>query len=310
MPFSVEPLSRELAFGKIIRGLTAEHVKDEAVRDELRRHWAESGFLMFRSDEISEEFHINLSRVFGPLEVHRTREFNDKRNPELITIAMSDDRTDIEVDGEIGDYQSWHKDLVYADKMNHGGMLRSLQPSKRGGITGFCDGVEGYKRLPDELKSRIEGLRVVYRLSLPDQQPYSTRSTVRVLKKSQAVTSLFARRDRDYPPVSHPLVFVHPDSGQKVLNFSPGHAMYIEGASKEESHALLWTLANHVFDSPAYHHTWSINEMLLWDNWRMVHMVSLIPHDDVRIMQRTTIAGDYGLGRKVAFSGTDAPMAL
>ena len=32
----------------------------------------------------------------------------------------------------------------------------------------------------------------------------------------------------------------------------------------------------------------------------MVHMVSLQSLDEERIMQRTTIAGDYGFGRKVA----------
>jgi taurine dioxygenase len=299
MSFSVEPLSSELPFGKTVTGLTAEDITDEAVCNKLRRIWTDAGFIKFCSEDITEDFHVNLSRVFGPLQVHSTREFNDKKNPELITIAMSEDRTDIEVDGEVGDYQSWHKDLVYAPKMNHGGLLRALHPSKRGGITGFVDGVDGYRRLPEDLRKQVENLRVVYRLSMPDQQPYSTRSKVRVLKKSSFVTSLFERRDRDYPPISHPLVFVHPDSGLKCLNFSPGHAMYIEGLSQDESHALLQTLANYIFDSPAYQHTWSTNEMLLWDNWRMVHMVSLIPHDEVRIMQRTTISGDYGLGQIV-----------
>jgi taurine dioxygenase len=299
MPFSVAPLSPDLPFGRIIRGLTPTAIKDEAVRADLRRHWAEAGFLMFCDSALTEDFHIDLSRVFGPLEVHKTREFVDTRRPELITIAMEEDRTELEVDGELGDYQSWHKDSVYLEQMQHGGLLRALQVSERGGVTGFIDGVDGYNRLPEDLRKRVETLRVVYQINLPDRQPYSTRSTVRVLRQSERVKSLFGRRDRDFPPVSHPLVFVHPENGKKVLNFSPGHALYIEGMGPDESHALLTTIADFVFDSPAYHHTWSTNEMLLWDNWRMVHMVSVIPYDQVRIMQRTTIAGDYGFGRRV-----------
>jgi taurine dioxygenase len=39
--------------------------------------------------------------------------------------------------------------------------------------------------------------------------------------------------------------------------------------------------------------------MLLWDNWRMAHCVTGAAPDEVRIMERTTIMGDYGLGRRL-----------
>ncbi len=37
--------------------------------------------------------------------------------------------------------------------------------------------------------------------------------------------------------------------------------------------------------------------MVLWDNWRMLHSARGIAPTDRRRMQRTTIAGDYALGR-------------
>ena len=36
-----------------------------------------------------------------------------------------------------------------------------------------------------------------------------------------ARSALFGRRDRDFPPVSHPLVFVHPDNGKPATEFVP-----------------------------------------------------------------------------------------
>jgi taurine dioxygenase len=254
---------------------------------------------MFRDCDQSVEFHLDLSRVFGPLEVHRTKEFLDDRYPELLLLNSNSDNTEIEVDGQRGgQYQSWHKDLFYAEKVNRGGILRALKPTSRGGLTGFMDLADAYDRLSAGMRARIADLRVVYKLSLQDEAPYYTRSDVRVLKKSPALTALFARRERDFPAVSHPLVFTDPASGRTILNFSPGHARYVEGLSEEESHELLWTISGHVFESPAYHHKWSTEEMLLWDNWRILHMVSLQPLDEERIMQRTTIMGDYGLGRR------------
>jgi taurine dioxygenase len=298
MPYVVEPLSSDLPFGKTVRGLTAAEISQEPVREALRALWNECALIKFVDGDSDPEFHLELSKVFGPLEVHRTKEFQDDKIPELLKFASSADPTEIEVDGERGgQFQSWHKDSIYLEKVNLGGMLRALQPTSRGGLTGFIDLAYAYDTLSEAMKARIADLRVVYQMSLQDQHPYTTGEQIRVLKKSDQLAALFARRDRDYPPVSHPLVFVQPGSGRTILNFSPSHAKFVEGLDAAESHELLLTIARHVYASPAYHHQWAVGEMVLWDNWRTVHMVSLQPLDEERIMQRTTITGDYGLGR-------------
>ena len=45
-----------------------------------------------------------------------------------------------------------------------------------------------------------------------------------------------------------------------------------------------------------YFHAWKPTDMLIWDNWRMLHCVSGHDPQQPRRMQRTTIKGDYGLG--------------
>jgi taurine dioxygenase len=37
--------------------------------------------------------------------------------------------------------------------------------------------------------------------------------------------------------------------------------------------------------------------MVLWDNWRISHCCTGIQPGDRRLLQRTTISGDYALGR-------------
>ena len=119
MSFSVEPLSPSLTFGKTIRGLTSQHIRDEAVQNELRRYWIENGLVVFRDGEINENFHLELSRIFGPLEAHPVQKLLTEGKPELITLfSTSDDITVVEVDGEVGGgYLGWHKDLVYVDQI-------------------------------------------------------------------------------------------------------------------------------------------------------------------------------------------------
>lgn len=300
MTFSIRDLSEHLPFGKVVSRLSPADIEDTNVREQLRCLWDEAGLLLFDQCEVTEDFHVALSRVFGALEVHRTKEALDPNNPALITLSSQSDPVELEVEGERGDqFQNWHKDSIYLDRINRGGILRAITPSSRGGLTGFVDLADVYDRLSASLKQKVEHLRVVYRLDVYDDQRFTMRRPVKVVKRSNMLTSLEERRDRDFPRVSHPLVFTTPGE-RKTLNFSPVHSLFVEGMPADESHELLMLLSDMVFDAPAYHHRWSTDEMLLWDNLRMVHMVSLAPSDEKRVMQRTTIAADYDLGRVFA----------
>lgn len=303
MSFTVEPLSPDLAFGKTIRGLTSQHIRDPEVCNQLRRHWTQDGMVVFRDGEINEEFHLALSRIFGPLEAHPIPELLTAGKPELITLySTPEDTTVLEVDGQVGGgYLGWHKDLVYVEQINHGGILRALKASKIGGRTSFIDQIGAYDCLPEDLKQQIEGLHVVYRLGSFDDMKYMTRSKFRVIETAASAQSVIDSVAKNFPPVSHPLVFVQPETGRKVLNLSPFFAMYIEELGMEGGHELLTRLAHHVLDFPAYQHAWTTDEMILWDNWRMLHSVSPAPANQERVMQRTTIKGDYGVGRKLPF---------
>src|SRR5262245_28203020 len=89
MPFTVEPLSPDLPFGVTIRGLRRPHLSDETVRGRLRHHWIQDGLAVFRDGDCDEVFHVELSKVFGPLEAHPVREVQSEGNPELIDVVGS-----------------------------------------------------------------------------------------------------------------------------------------------------------------------------------------------------------------------------
>jgi taurine dioxygenase len=46
----------------------------------------------------------------------------------------------------------------------------------------------------------------------------------------------------------------------------------------------------------AYWHQWKPTDMVIWDNWRMLHAVEGCDAKYERRTVRTTIKGDYGLG--------------
>ena len=100
------------------------------------------------------------------------------------------------------------------------------------------------------------------------------------------------------PRTIHPLVYSQPETGRKVLNVSPWFANAIEGMENEEGDAILKAVIEHsIRPDLAYFHVWRAEDMVLWDNWRMMHSAKGVPVDDRRLMRRTTISGDYALGR-------------
>jgi taurine dioxygenase len=102
----------------------------------------------------------------------------------------------------------------------------------------------------------------------------------------------------EWPMILHPMVITHPESGLTQLLLSPNSYVRFEGMAQAESDALFEEIACHVM-SPAYEyrHRWSVGDMLLWDNRRMVHMAEGWPFDQVRYANRTTLKGGMEVGR-------------
>jgi taurine dioxygenase len=111
------------------------------------------------------------------------------------------------------------------------------------------------------------------------------------------------RKGMDHPSVQvraiHPLVYSQAKTGRKILHVSPWFADGIEGMENEEGDALLREVIGYVIRPELmYFHKWHAGDMVLWDNWRMLHCACGVPPSEQRIMRRTTIVGDYGLGRR------------
>jgi taurine dioxygenase len=101
------------------------------------------------------------------------------------------------------------------------------------------------------------------------------------------------------PRALHPAVWTR-SSGEKVLHVSPWMAKGVEGLDDAAGDALLTEVSEEIVrlsQQLSYFHAWQPDQMVIWDNWRVLHCVSGSPPEQGRCMHRTTIAGDYGLGR-------------
>jgi taurine dioxygenase len=297
----ITPLSPGLAFGALVEGLTPERLNQPGARASLQDLWIKAGVVVFRGDD-SPQMLLELSRCFGPLEQHVLTDSLVEGHRELVQVKyFPGGGTLYEVDGRrLGGWLPWHSDLIYTSRINKGGILRSITLPPAGGRTGFIDQVAAYEALPERLRSRIENLHVVYALDFnAERQRFGRAQSVRLLEGAPSFMKAMARQYQ-FPRVMHPMVYRQEETGRQVLNVSPWFALGIYEMGGADGDALLEEVIAHCTqESAAYYHDWSHGDLVLWDNWRTLHCCTGVAPDAVRIMQRTTIAGDYALGREL-----------
>ncbi len=307
----IEPLQEGLAFGATVRGLTRADLHEETVRASLKKLWLDKGVVLFRDCEDGVEMQVELSQVFGKLDRHAFPEQWVEGHPELINVKYyPDDGNCYEIDGvQRGGYLPWHTDLIYTANLNHGGILRPIQlPEHGGGMTGFLDQVAAYERLPERLKEMIDTWNVVYVMDInQEHMRFARADSVKFIKGAKSMLSV-SRREYQFPRVLHPMVYTQEGTGKKVLNVSPWWAMGIYEFGGPEGDAILKEVIDICIQPEgAYFHEWRMGDMVLWDNWRVLHSSPGIDPKDTRVVRRTTISGDYALGRNLDGGAPDLP---
>ncbi len=293
------PLQDDLPFGARISGVTPDMLDDAESCRQLNTIFEQYGMIVFEDVEPSSEFQITLSNVFGPLKEHPVKtvsRVDQDTMPGVIAISNTDVGGIVEIDGRtLMSWQPWHFDHSYNNELNRAGVLRSVIVPPEGGLTGFADGIQIYHALPASIRERIEPLNVIYSLNLYfKHQRFGLPQNFRVLKPKGPELMEVAK---SMPRSIHPAVWTRPD-GEKVLHMSPYGALGFEGMETGEGDALFEEAWSAVLEAMRpYHHEWKETDMLIWDNWRMLHEAPGCSPEFERIMHRTTIKGDYGLGR-------------
>jgi len=295
-----EPLRGDLPFGTRIAGFTREMLVDDGLRHEIAALLEERGLILFEDVEPSSEMQLALSGLFGALEeipasiVART----DDLPPGIIDVRHDpEDAGIVEIDGKrVSQWLPWHFDHCHSDQLWRAAVLRPLVIPPEGGLTGFVDGVQMYGAISRGLRERIEGLNVIYTLDvLFEHMRFGRPDGFREIRVAPT-NILSTAAAKDLPRAIHPAVWTR-TSGEKVLHVSPWMAVGIEHHEDDVGDALLEQLCREMIASARpYFHAWTPTDMLVWDNWRMLHSATGTDPAQPRRLHRATIIGDYGLG--------------
>ena len=271
------------ALGATVSGIDLSQDFSDAGIAALRDAFNTHGLLLFRGQDVSPEDHVRFSRRFGELEHHVLNDALLDGLPEIY--ILSNLKKDGRRVGRAGAGHYWHSDLSYMEAPSLGSLLRAIEVPEVGGDTMFANLAAAYDALSAPMKSFLAGLEAEHHFAKVQSRVMSLGLNKPLTPEQLAQT----------PPVVHPLVRAHPETGRKSLFLSPGFTTGIVGMTPEESAALLDFLAGHAAEPRfVYRHQWQPNDVVFWDNRTLMHY-AIDDYDyerDRRHMHRTTIRGE------------------
>jgi len=270
--FAIRPLSPVL--GAAIIGLDLGEPFDSATRAAVYDAFVRYNVLCFRDQALTKEQQIAFSEQFGTLERHIAR----NRGAENSWVhTVSNLGPDGQPSGKVGS-QEWHSDKSFRPEPSLATILHAVTLPPAGGNTCFADMTEAYVALGVDERAELDGVRVIHSWELSQQKSGRTATPEEI---------------RDAPPMSHPLVRVHPDSGRKSL-FMGQHASHFDGRPMAEGRARLAALQAHATqDRFVYRHQWRIGDVLMWDNRCLLHRAdaNFDATRYARVLHRTCLRG-------------------
>ena len=158
-------------------------------------------------------------------------------------------------------------------------VLHAVQVPATGGDTLFADMCAAYEGLDDDLKARIDGLTAVHDhlKTFGRQVPPEKQAEIRAM----------------FPPVEHPVVRTHPETGRKMLFVNRFFTDRIVGLDRDQSRDLIDTLCRRA-DIIEYQcrFRWEPDSVAMWDNRSVQHYACSDYWPSVRVMERASIVGD------------------
>ncbi|OWT56233.1 TauD/TfdA dioxygenase family protein [Candidimonas nitroreducens] len=289
MKIEVHKYGRPL--GHEILGVDLSTGIDETDLNQIKAVFHECGVVVLRGQHLTPDEQVSFSKRLGDLTHYMINDYLLPGYPEIFVVSNI-----IENGKPIGledAGSTWHSDMCFSENPPYGSLLYALEvPTKNGKVYGdtlFGSTQAAYDALPQSMKHRLEGLKVV--------NSYGRYIAGKKVAKVQTTGEKSAVLRFDMPPdIAQPLVRRHPITGRCCLYLSQGLSHEIEGLPETESKALIAELLEHMTRPEfTYRHSWRVGDLVLWDNCSAIHRATVdyaLPLR--RLMYRTTLAG---LGR-------------
>ena len=256
--------------------------EDEGLMAEIRQALLKHRVIFFRDQDISRAEHVAFARKFGELEDHPVVGSHPDY-PGLVQIYKTPDSP---LDRN---ENSWHTDATWREQPPMGCVLRCVECPPVGGDTMWVNMVMAYDNLPDDIKVKIEHLRARHSIE-------ASFGAAMPIEKRLALKA-------KYPDAEHPVVRIHPETGEKVLfvnssftthftNYNtPANVRFGLDKSPGSSQLLNYLTSQAMIPEYQVRFSWKKNSVAFWDNRSTQHYAVMDYQPCHRKMERTAIIG-------------------
>jgi len=274
MPVHIAPLTPTI--GAVIEGVDLSEPMSDDLLQTIRQALLRHKVIFFQDQQLTPVQHRDFAARFGPLHTHPLY----PGVPEAPELFILDNHA-----GNPTDNDAWHTDITFIETPPMGSILYAKRLPPLGGDTVWSDMKAAYEALSAPLRAFLAGLDAVHDFA----RGFPARGRV----AGSAGAEKHSRALEEHPPVLHPVVRTHPETGEDGLFVNYGFTERIKGLRRKESDAILAMLFAHI-QQPEFlvRWRWTPNAVAFWDNRVTQHYAvnDYLPHQ--RIMNRATVLGD------------------
>lgn len=267
-------------FGAETNSIDLSQTFDEAAISAIREAFLQYGALVFRNQTVDDDNLVAFASIFGRLEQHLI----ENSDGELMTPVHN--ITNFDADGKpstwpyINTNYFWHTDKSYLATPSLATMLHPVELPASGGDTQLAHMGLAYAALPDVTRKKIARLNAVHSIEFMRHSLDNPPPTEAQIQSA--------------PPVVHPIVRPHAETGQDCLYIGM-YASHIEDLDLAEGRLILARLQEQSTQPPfVYTHEWRLGDILIWDNRCLMHR-GIANYDmsrERRVMKRLCVWDD------------------
>ena len=211
---------------------------------------------------------------FGPIEGHPAYEVVAGTSDVQILESTKEKPSKIEM---------WHTDMTFRPAPPMLTMLHGKVIPPFGGDTLFASMTAAYDALSPSMQSFLDGLTATHDFAHGFKESLAEPGGYERLAGALAAN----------PPVSHPVIRTHPETGRKAIYVNSLFTVRINELTAAESRAVLDLLFRHVTtDEFTVRLNWEPDTLVMWDNRATQHKPVNDFFPQHRRMHRITVAGD------------------
>jgi taurine dioxygenase len=278
----VEPLT--LTIGAEISGVDLKRPLSPEQLKEVRAAFLKWKVVFFRDQHIDHAQHIALARQFGEPTIGHAVFGHEDKYPEIYSVAkIRAGNSDRDVTPRTPWY-GWHTDITAAINPPAASILRGVTIPPYGGDTYWTNLVTAYAALSEPMRDFVDKLRGIHKFVSRDDA------------RGMEYNALIKKRTLES---EHPLVTIHPETGERVLYVSPYFLSSIVGLAPRESQKILEILWEHI-TRPDFtvRFKWKEGDIAFWDNRATSHLAptDILDSDFDRQLYRVTLVGETPIG--------------